>query len=101
MPRCMMQVHNALKTLLCLVPTGSARLLEILVAQYPHKRHDASTQQEFLRHALCVADYAPTLRDRILGTVVDRLIEIDVCVCMHACLHARAAEAAAALVAAH
>lgn len=72
------RLHRLLQRLLSLIPTLSTTLEPLLVRTFPHKRQDKNAQVTYIRNMLRVSSYCPELGDRILATVVDRAIQIDV-----------------------
>ena len=47
--------------------------------KFPHKRQHQVSQVTYIRNLLRITEYCPELSDRILATIVDRAIQIDVC----------------------
>jgi RNA polymerase I-specific transcription initiation factor RRN3 len=74
--------HELLRHVLSLVPTLANTLQPILVRKFPHKRQDKIAQVTYIRNVLRVTEYCAELSDRILATVIDRAIQIDVSVLM-------------------
>ncbi|TCD69993.1 hypothetical protein EIP91_005243 [Steccherinum ochraceum] len=72
------RIHYLLRHLLSLVPTLPSTLQPLLVQHFPHKRQSQAAQVTYIRNLLQVVDYCPQLTDRILATVIDRAIQIDV-----------------------
>ncbi|KAG8856741.1 hypothetical protein FRB96_006244 [Tulasnella sp. 330] len=72
------RLHGLLQRLLSLIPTLSTTLEPLLVRTFPHKRQEKNAQVTYIRNILRVSSYCPELGDRILATVVDRAIQIDV-----------------------
>ncbi|KAJ4458266.1 putative RNA polymerase I-specific transcription initiation factor RRN3 [Paratrimastix pyriformis] len=72
------EVHTTIEHILHLVPSSNAPLFDILADAFPHRRIDLETQRFFLSNLLSVCTYSPILHDRIVGLIVDRLLEIDV-----------------------
>lgn len=70
--------HNLLQRLLSLIPTLSTTLEPLLIRNFPHKRQDKVEQIAYIQNVLKLSEYCLELRDRILGLVVDRAIQIDV-----------------------
>lgn len=73
------RLHYLLKHLISVIPTLSSTLLPLLVRHFPHKRQNQTSQTTYIRNLLRVSSYCPELADRILATIVDRAIQIDVC----------------------
>lgn len=71
-------VHGTLLNICRCVPAASSALFPFLLDAYPHKSHPVTSHKVFLKNLLRISEYAPELRDRILETIVDRLIQIDV-----------------------
>jgi len=71
-------VHETIRAILQLVPTGTTSLFEVLKQLYPHQRLGTPAHVAYLRHVLRVSDEVPALRERLLVLVMSRLIAIDV-----------------------
>ncbi|KAF9916002.1 hypothetical protein BX616_004865 [Lobosporangium transversale] len=72
------RVHQALKYILNLIPTGSTTLFPLLAAEFPHKRESINAHVTYVKNILKVLEYAPVLRTQVLGVVIDRIIQVDV-----------------------
>ncbi|KAG6910121.1 hypothetical protein DXG01_012880 [Tephrocybe rancida] len=72
------RLHNMLRHLLSLIPTLPSTLQPLLVRNFPHKRQKELAQTTYIRNLLRVSVYCPELADKILATIVDRAIQIDV-----------------------
>lgn len=72
------RTHVALEYLLSLVPTAPSNLFPIFVKAFPHKSQRLDEQTTYLMNLLRMIGYAPALRNRILGVVIDRILQIDV-----------------------
>ncbi|KAF9356451.1 hypothetical protein BGX34_009930 [Mortierella sp. NVP85] len=72
------RVHQVLKYILDLIPTGPTSLFPLLAGEFPHKREPISTHIVYVKNILRVLEYAPVLRTQILGVIIDRIIQIDV-----------------------
>ncbi|KAG0320571.1 hypothetical protein BG000_003517 [Podila horticola] len=72
------RVHQALKYILDLIPTGPTSLFPLLVAEFPHKRESIRAHVTFVKNILTILDYAPILREQVLAIIIDRIIKIDV-----------------------
>ncbi|TFK55617.1 RNA polymerase I-specific transcription initiation factor RRN3 [Heliocybe sulcata] len=70
--------HYLLRHLLFLIPTLASTLQPLLLSNFPHKRQSQVAQITYIRNLLQVMDYCPELADRILATIVDRALQIDV-----------------------
>ncbi|KAG8985878.1 hypothetical protein FRB90_004388, partial [Tulasnella sp. 427] len=70
--------HTLLQRLLSLIPTLSTTLEPLIIRNFPHKRQDKPEQIAYIKNVLKLSEYCLELRDRILGLVVDRAIQIDV-----------------------
>ena len=71
-------LHATLLNICRCVPSASSALFPFLLDAYPHKSHAVTAHKVFLKNLLRISEYCPELRDRILETIVDRLIQIDV-----------------------
>ncbi|KAF9480690.1 RNA polymerase I-specific transcription initiation factor RRN3 [Pholiota conissans] len=72
------RLHYLLRHILALVPTLPSTLQPLLVRHFPHKRQNQVAQTTYIRNLLRVSSYCPELADKILATIVDRAIQIDV-----------------------
>lgn len=72
------RIHYLLRHLLSLVPTLPSTLQPLLVQHFPHKRQSQAAQVTYIRNLLRIMEYCPELADRILATIIDRAIQIDV-----------------------
>ncbi|OCH84222.1 RNA polymerase I-specific transcription initiation factor RRN3 [Obba rivulosa] len=72
------RIHFLLRHLLTLVPTLPSTLHPLLARHFPHKRQSLAAQVTYIRNLLKVTEYCPELADRILATIIDRAIQIDV-----------------------
>jgi RNA polymerase I-specific transcription initiation factor RRN3 len=73
------RLHSLLQHLFSLVPTLPSTLQPLLVKNFPHKRQNQAAQITYIRNLLRVSVYCPELSDKILATIIDRAIQIDVC----------------------
>ena len=67
-----------LRHILGLIPTLASVLQPLLVRNFPHKRQSQAAQTTYIRNLLRVSEYCPELSERILSTIIDRAIQIDV-----------------------
>lgn len=72
------RLHYLLQHLLSLIPTLPSTLQPLLSRHFPHKRQNKQTQTIYIRNLLRISSYCPELSERILATIVDRAIQIDV-----------------------
>ncbi|KIY46603.1 RNA polymerase I-specific transcription initiation factor RRN3 [Fistulina hepatica ATCC 64428] len=72
------RLHFLLQHILTLIPTLPSTLLPLLIANFPHKRQSLNAQTTYIRNLLRVTEYCPEVTDKILSTIVDRAIQIDV-----------------------
>ncbi|TFK43795.1 RNA polymerase I-specific transcription initiation factor RRN3 [Crucibulum laeve] len=72
------RLHYLLRHLLSLIPTLPSTLQPLLVRHFPHKRQNQVAQSTYIRNLLRVSSYCPELSDKILATIIDRAIQIDV-----------------------
>ncbi|KAJ6539710.1 RNA polymerase I-specific transcription initiation factor RRN3 [Mycena capillaripes] len=72
------RLHYLLRHLLSVIPTLSSTLQPLLVRNFPHKRQNQASQSTYIRNLLRISTYCPELADKILSTIVDRAIQIDV-----------------------
>lgn len=72
------RLHYLLGHILTLVPTLPSTLQPLLVRHFPHKRQNRLSQTTYIRNLLRVSSYCPELSDKILATIIDRAIQIDV-----------------------
>nr|ASF90186.1 hypothetical protein SPAR06338 [Bartheletia paradoxa] len=72
------RLHTLLQSLLVLIPTLPSTLWPLLSRHFPHKRENRTAQITYIRNVLRIVEYCPELGDEILGTIVDRAIQVDV-----------------------
>ena len=72
------RIHYLLRHLIALVPTCPSTLHPLLSRNFPHKRQNQLAQVTYIRNILRVTEYCPEIADRVLATVIDRAIQIDV-----------------------
>nr|GAT45355.1 RNA polymerase I-specific transcription initiation factor RRN3 [Mycena chlorophos] len=72
------RLHYLLEHLLSIIPTLPTTLQPLLVRNFPHKRQNQAAQTTYIRNLLRISSYCPELSDKILSTIVDRAIQIDV-----------------------
>ncbi|TFK64059.1 RNA polymerase I-specific transcription initiation factor RRN3 [Pluteus cervinus] len=72
------RIHFLLRHLLSLIPTLPSTLQPLIVRNFPHKRQNQAAQTTYIRNLLRVSSYCPELTDRILATIIDRAVQIDV-----------------------
>ncbi|KAF7290905.1 hypothetical protein HMN09_01269000 [Mycena chlorophos] len=72
------RLHYLLEHLLSIIPTLPSTLQPLLVRNFPHKRQNQAAQTTYIRNLLRISSYCPELSDKILSTIVDRAIQIDV-----------------------
>lgn len=72
------RLHNLLGHILSLIPTLPSTLQPLLVRHFPHKRQNQVVQTTYIRNLLRVSTYCPELSDKILATIIDRAVQIDV-----------------------
>ena len=73
------RLHYLLQHLISLIPTLPSTLQPLLVRSFPHKRQNQVAQTTYIRNLLRISTYCPELADKILATIVDRAVQIDVC----------------------
>ncbi|TFK22355.1 RNA polymerase I-specific transcription initiation factor RRN3 [Coprinopsis marcescibilis] len=72
------RLHYLLSHILSLIPTLPSTLQPLLVRHFPHKRQNQLAQTTYIRNMLRISTYCPELADKILATIIDRAIQIDV-----------------------
>ncbi|KAI0057541.1 RNA polymerase I-specific transcription initiation factor RRN3 [Artomyces pyxidatus] len=72
------RIHYLLRHLLSLVPTLPSTLQPLLSRNFPHKRQSLANQVTYIRNMLQITEYCPEIADRLLSTIIDRAIQIDV-----------------------
>lgn len=72
------RIHYLLQHIYALIPTLPSTLHPLLVRSFPHKRQSQAAQITYIRNILKVTEYCPELAEAVLGTIVDRAIQIDV-----------------------
>jgi len=71
-------VHTAIHRLTKLMPSAVAILFQLLIELYPHRRLDSIIQQIYVKNLLRIGEYIPSLRDRVLTIVIEKMIHLDV-----------------------
>lgn len=71
-------IYGTLSSLLSVVPTGANTLFSSITEGFPHKRLPQQVITSYARHALCLSNSIPQVRDRVLAALVDRMVDIDV-----------------------
>ena len=72
-------IHEALRIVLKLVPAGLSELFPALREAFPHRRIDGpGSIVHYTKQLLLIADYLPSLSEKILSLIVERCLEIDV-----------------------
>jgi RNA polymerase I-specific transcription initiation factor RRN3 len=80
------RLHYLLQHILSLIPTLPSTLMPLLAQNFPHKRQKEAAQITYIRNLLRISEYCPELADKILATIVDRAIQMDVSasiICLH------------------
>eukprot|EP01132_Coremiostelium_polycephalum_P000816 gene816-1021_t len=72
-----MKVHFSLNKILSVIPLSSTVLANLIVDKFPHKSHSADIQHFYLKNALFVTRYCPTITNTILSSAISMLIQID------------------------
>ncbi|TFY82711.1 hypothetical protein EWM64_g1310 [Hericium alpestre] len=72
------RIHYLLRHLLSLVPTLPSTLQPLLYRNFPHKRQNRAYQVAYIRNMLRVMEYCPEIADKLLSSIIDRAIQIDV-----------------------
>ncbi|KAF8622090.1 hypothetical protein AX15_007233 [Amanita polypyramis BW_CC] len=72
------RLHDLLRHLLSLIPTLPSTLEPLLIRNFPHKRQNQIAQTTYIRNILRISSYCPETADKILSTIIDRAIQIDV-----------------------
>ncbi|RKP15025.1 RNA polymerase I-specific transcription initiation factor RRN3 [Piptocephalis cylindrospora] len=79
MPETSPRAHQALRSILPLIPTASSGpLIFALTEGFPHKRESRKVQTTYLRNVLWCITYAPGIRDQMLHVAVERILQVDV-----------------------
>jgi len=72
-------VHRTLKTLLEAHPTSVSVLRNVVVEKFPHKVFPTAVQASYVKQLLFLIGYVPSLRKDALELIIDRIVQIDVC----------------------
>ena len=73
-------VYASIAEILTIVPTAAPTVAALLLEVAPHARHSVAAHVAFARHALALASRVPALRDRMVASLVERVVELDVSV---------------------
>lgn len=71
-------VHRLLREIGNRVPVCPIHLFPILSQRYPHHTKDVNTHKVFVQNLLKIADYFSSLRSKILGLIINKIIQLDV-----------------------
>lgn len=70
--------HDALRSILNLIPTALSPLYSSVVRRVPHLRHNSAVQATYISNLLRMLEYAPYLQRQILALCVQQMVKIDV-----------------------
>ncbi|OAD70401.1 hypothetical protein PHYBLDRAFT_70681 [Phycomyces blakesleeanus NRRL 1555(-)] len=70
--------HEAIRSILQLIPTSANSLFVSIVRQTPHHRLSSADQAAFVKNALEIVEYAPVLRRQILSILIDHIAHIQI-----------------------
>jgi len=70
--------HETLKKLLWIIPSSPTILWPILMDMFPHRALASEIQRVYTANLLQLVEYCPVLKDRVISTIIDKLIQIDV-----------------------
>lgn len=71
------RIHNLLRQILDLVPSSLTFILSTVNETYPKKHLPVDVQVAYLRSVFEIAEYAPALREKLFGVVIDKFVRID------------------------
>ena len=71
-------IYTSLYTILTNVPTGITALFTSLAESIPHKRFSFLLYETYIRHTLRLITLIPSLRDRMIAAIIDRMVDLDV-----------------------
>jgi hypothetical protein len=69
--------YDALTDIVKSVPTGTGALFTALAEALPHKNRPCVQQEAYSRHLLHLAKRLPSIRDRVIAMMVERLVDYD------------------------
>ena len=72
------RAHRALQCLLQLIPSAGRVLSSTMINAFPHQTDSRRSHVIYVQNLLKFIDYAPQLRDEVLGLITERLVKIDV-----------------------
>ncbi|KAJ3215897.1 hypothetical protein HDU67_010199 [Dinochytrium kinnereticum] len=72
------QIHECLRGVLRLIPSGLSFMIPILTENFPHKTENVQANVWYIRNMMRIAEYAPVLQRPIWGLAIDRAVQIDV-----------------------
>ncbi|KAI8846655.1 RNA polymerase I-specific transcription initiation factor RRN3 [Chytridium lagenaria] len=72
------RIHEALRGVLRLIPSGLSFMVPILTEHFPHKSEDLHANVWYMKNMMRVVEYAPVLMKPMWGLAVDRILQIDV-----------------------
>lgn len=67
-----------LQATLAKVPTAGGPLFAALVSSFPHKSHSEEVHRSYVACLLALSRRVPTLRDRVLALVLEKMVDLDV-----------------------
>lgn len=75
-------IHQALQSILSIVPSSSTTLFFSVMSHFPNYRRNAATKEftTYLRNSLRITEYYPPLRERMLDMCVDKALQLDVAI---------------------
>ncbi|XP_064405680.1 RNA polymerase I-specific transcription initiation factor RRN3-like [Halichondria panicea] len=71
-------IHQAMDTILQLVPTAPSVLMPLLTKNYPFKGRGPDIQEVALKNVLYLTTYCPALRDGVWELIFHQMLSIDV-----------------------
>ncbi|KAJ8319417.1 hypothetical protein KUTeg_004508 [Tegillarca granosa] len=71
-------IHMVLKAISKIVPMTPALLMPLLNDLFPYMTKDAYIQACYVKNLLQITHYIPTLRQKIMELIVDRMLKLDV-----------------------
>ncbi|KAL3876380.1 hypothetical protein ACJMK2_034232 [Sinanodonta woodiana] len=71
-------LHTLLKAIAQIIPMTPVLLLPLLSEHFPYLKKETYIQECYVKNLLQVTHYIPSIRQRVLELVVDRMIKLDV-----------------------
>jgi RNA polymerase I-specific transcription initiation factor RRN3 len=72
------RIHRSIQNIVHIVPTAQLELFPLCQEYFPHKRHHALIQTEYISQLLTLCVHFPSLQLKIFDVIVAKCLEVDV-----------------------